>query len=80
MTDELLKVYGQATLLARLEEVCVALERIQDAVTVCAEACDGGTAEVTAVARTLKYEAARPLGVQMSQLSSLLVQLRDQKP
>lgn len=70
---------GPATLLARLEAVCVALEHAQDAIVVCAEACEGGTAECTAVARTLKYGAAKPLGLQLSLLSSILVGLRDGK-
>ena len=77
--EQLLRVCGPATLLARLEAICVALEHAQDAIVVCAEACEGGTAECTAVARTLKHGAAKPVGVQLSLLSSIIVGLRDPK-
>lgn len=72
-----LHVCGAASLLARLEAICVALEHAQDTIIVCAEACEGGTAECTAVARTLKYGAANPLAVQLSLLSSTMAALRD---
>lgn len=77
--EQLLRVCGPATLLARLEAICVALEHAQDAIVVCAEACEGGTAECTAVARTLKHGVSKPLGVQLSLLSSIIVGLRDRK-
>jgi hypothetical protein len=77
--DQLLRICGPATLLARLEAICVALERIQDAVVVCSEACEAGTAECTAVARTLKHGASMPLGTQLSLLSSMIVSLKENR-
>jgi hypothetical protein len=73
------QVCGPATLMDRRESICVALERVQDIVTVCGEACEARTSESTAVASTLRHGAARPLGLQLTVLSAIIVQLRNRK-
>jgi hypothetical protein len=67
------------TILSKLETMCVALERVHDAVTVCREACIARTDELTAVANTLRHGAACPLMLQLTELAMIIVQLRNGK-
>ena len=73
-----LQNFGTASLLERLECLCQSLEKVRDLVAVCAAAAEGG--DQASLGRVLHHGASRPLGLQLTQLSSIIVQLRDKTP
>lgn len=72
-----LKTLGTAALLERLECLCASLEKVRDLMVVCASAAEGG--DQASLGRLLHQSGARPLGLALTQLSTVIVQLRDGK-